>query len=61
MPTDMLHFTRVWTPTDLFKQDVGRVAPELKKLATLGMSQLELKDQKKIICQKAVVCLDGMK
>ena len=44
MPTDVLHFTWDWVPADLFDEEVDQVAPELRKLAQLGVSRPKLKD-----------------
>jgi hypothetical protein len=38
MPADVLHFTRNWVPADLFDAPTEQVAPDLQKLAQLGMS-----------------------
>ena len=45
MPADVLHFTWNWTPADLFDQ-TEQVAPQLRRLETLGMSRPKLKDLK---------------
>jgi hypothetical protein len=45
MPADVLHFTWNWTPADLFEQ-TEQVAPQLRRLETLGMSRPKLKDLK---------------
>ena len=44
MPADVLHFTWDWVPTDLFEASSEQVAPDLQKLARLGMSRPKLKD-----------------
>ncbi len=44
MPADVLHFTWDWVPTDLFDAPSEQVAPDLQKLARLGMSRPKLKD-----------------
>jgi hypothetical protein len=44
MPADVLHFTWDWTPADLFEHNEDKVAPQLKKLETLGMNRPKLKD-----------------
>ena len=44
MPADVLHFTWDWVPTDLFDAPNEEVAPDLQKLARLGMSRPKLKD-----------------
>ncbi len=46
MPADVLHFTWNWTPADLFEQ-TEQVAPQIRRLETLGMSRPKLKDLKK--------------
>ena len=44
MPADVLHFTWDWVPADLFDAPEDKVAPELAKLAQLGISRPKLKD-----------------
>jgi hypothetical protein len=44
MPADVLHFTWNWVPADLFDAPTEQVAPDLQKLAQLGMSRPKLKD-----------------
>jgi hypothetical protein len=44
MPADVLHFTWNWVPADLFDAPTEQVAPDLEKLAQLGMSPPKLKD-----------------
>jgi hypothetical protein len=44
MPADVLHFTWDWVPADLFDAPNEQVAPDLQKLAQLGMSRPKLKD-----------------
>ncbi len=44
MPAKVLHFTWNWVPADLFDAPTEQVAPDLQKLAQLGMSRPKLKD-----------------
>jgi hypothetical protein len=44
MPADVLHFTWNWVPADLFDAPTEQVAPDLQKLAQLGMSRPKLTD-----------------
>jgi hypothetical protein len=44
MPADILHFTWIRVPANLFEAPSEKVAPNLQKLATLGISRPKLKD-----------------